>query len=245
MRSSIEQQNQRTLAVGNPEIVGFCDGSDDAYAAVLYYRWILVDGWVHVALACSNARVTPLKRISTPRAEMNGAVMLTRLTKTLVKACSLSGTIPSKVWFIGDSECTLGSIEKTSGAFGEYFGNRVSEIHSNQAQIEEYCPVGSDAADQPTKTDSTLEDVSYGSTWQNGPRYLQLPQSEWPINREFADRKDSKIPSSEILKKFRAVVHHINEVPEIGVQNLIDPFSTNYWDVLIRHTEVLLTPFFP
>ena len=75
--------------------------------------------------------------------------------------------IPSKVWFIGDSECTLGSIEKTSGAFGEYFGNRVSEIHSNQAQIEEYCPVGTDgewwhvesddnAADQPTKTDSTL-----------------------------------------------------------------------------------------
>ena len=43
---------------------------------------------------------------------------------------------------IGDSECTLSSIEKVSASFGEFFGNRIGEIQSNQAKIEEFCPVG-------------------------------------------------------------------------------------------------------
>ena len=78
----------------------------------MYYRWELNDGFVGVTLVCSNAHVTPLKRISTPRAELNAAVMLTKLVLTLIKACNVSGTVPRKVWLLGDSECTLGSIEK-------------------------------------------------------------------------------------------------------------------------------------
>ena len=63
---------------------------------------------------------------------------------------------------LGDSECTLASIEKTSGALGEYFGNRVGEILDNQAKMQEICPVGDEgeryhvssddnAADKPTR----------------------------------------------------------------------------------------------
>ena len=62
-------------AIGGPEIVGFFVGSDDAYAAVVYFRWLLVDGNIHVSLGGSKAKVTPLKRISTPRSELNGAVL--------------------------------------------------------------------------------------------------------------------------------------------------------------------------
>ena len=242
-------------AAGNPEVVGYFDGSDNAYAAVVYYRWELKDGSVEVTLVCSNARVTPLQRMSTPRAELNAAVMLIRLVLTLIKACKVSGTVPKKVWLLGDSECTLGSIIKTSGAFGEYFGNRVGEIHDNQARIEEYTSVGDDgewyhvssednAADQPTKLDSTLADVSMDSPWQKGPSYLYLPRNQWPTNRDFASRKESLIPSCEILKKYRATVQKVEAHPDIGVHNLVDPYRTNYWDVLIQRTQILLVPLY-
>ena len=98
------------LAAGNPEIVGYFDGSDDAFAAVAYLRWTLSDDSIHVTLAGSKAKVTPLKRISTPRSELNGAVLLGRLVQSLVKSCASSGTTPEKVWLLGDSECTLASI---------------------------------------------------------------------------------------------------------------------------------------
>ena len=181
--------------------------------------------------------------------------MLSRLVLSLIKSCSVSGTIPDKVWLIGDSECTLSSIEKVSGAFGEYFGNRVGEILDNQAQIEEWCEVGvsgewwyvpseNNAADQPTKLNSSLKDVTLDSPWQKGPGYLYLSRKDWPINRNFAARKEGCIPSTEILKKYRGIIQEVHVHVDIGVHILIDPFSTNDWTKLIHRTQLLLAPFF-
>ena len=36
---------------------------------------------------------------------------------------------------MSDSECTLASIEKTSCAFGEYFGNEIEEIHDTNLRL--------------------------------------------------------------------------------------------------------------
>ena len=197
-------------AVGGPEIIGFFDGSDDAYAAVVYFRWVLADGKIHVNLGGSKAKVTPLKRISTPRSELNGAVILCRLVLSTIKSCTAAGTSPTRVWLLGDSECTLASIVKTSGAFGEYFGNRVGEILDIQARIQEYCEVGENGewyhvasannpADQPTRMSSTADDISSNSPWQRGPDYLYCPRETWPVNRDFANRKDECNPSVELL----------------------------------------------
>ena len=249
---------------GKHDIIAYFDGSDNAYAAVVYYRWVLSNGTVDVRLAASNAKVTPLNRISTPRSELNGAVLVTRLVVTLIKACARSNMLPNKVWFIGDSECTLASREKTSGAFGEYFGNRIGEIHNNQSIIEKYCTVGEDGewwqvaskdngADLPTKVTATIEDISPDSTWQLGLAYLYLPIQQWPMNRDFAARKDSCIiPSCEILKKYRETIQEVevNTIPHIQnlvhenmKASLIDPFHTNDWEKLVHFTQLLLTPF--
>ena len=125
-------------AVGEPELIGYFDRSDIAYACVVYLQWILSDDFVELKLACSSSRVTPLKRLTRPGAELNGAVMLSRLVSTY----SLSDSLPSKVWLFGDSECTLASFEKTSGVFGKYFGDRIGEIHEKQSRIEKFYKVG-------------------------------------------------------------------------------------------------------
>ena len=238
------------------EIVGFFDGSDNAYAGVAYIRWKLQNDSYVVYLACSKSKVTPLKRISTPRAELNGAVLLSRLVLFFLKSCVSSGVTPTKIWMLGDSECTLASIEKTSGALGEYFGNRVGEILDNQARMQEICPVGDDgewyhvsssdnAADRPTRLDSTTKEIMPDSAWQRGPSYLYMPSSSWPIDRDFALRKEACIPDSEILKRYRGIVQTVTaEISDdIGVHNLVDPNFTNDWERLIERTLIFLNPF--
>ena len=67
--------------------------------------------------------------------DVNDLFTKIRLALKVVKTCVESGSTPERVWLLGDSECTLASLEKTSGAFGEYFGNRVGDIYDNQARI--------------------------------------------------------------------------------------------------------------
>ena len=80
-----------------------------------------------------------------------------------LRTLSPADEIPERVWIIGDSECILASIETTSSAIGEYFGNRISEILDNQAKIQQFClagfngeSVGSNAnvADKATRFDT-------------------------------------------------------------------------------------------
>ena len=240
---------------GKPQLICFFDGSDLAYAAVIYIRWVLSNGDVYVSLLCAKPRVTPLQRISTPRSELNGAVVASRLLLSAVRSLASSDATPEKVWVVGDSECTLASLEKINAPFGEYFGNRIGEIQDNQAQIEKFCPVGNsgewwhtssthNGADRATRLDSLVTDITENSSWQCGPPYLKLPPSQWPFNRDFAARKDTCIPESEILKRFRCMIQNVQAQPTSCITQLIDPRSTNDWLRLVRRTQLLLFPFY-
>ena len=55
-----------TKAVRKPQLICCFDGSEVAYATVIYIRWILLDQTVKVSLLSSKAHVTPLNRILTP-----------------------------------------------------------------------------------------------------------------------------------------------------------------------------------
>ena len=241
--------------VGLCQLICFFDGSDDAFAAAIYIRWQLDDGSFDVSLLCAKPRVTPSKRISTPRSELNGAVLVSRLALSSVGSLSNAGISIERLWFIGDSECILACLEKTNCAFGEYFGNRVGEILDTQAKIERLCPVGENgewwhtaschnAADQATRRDSSPLDVLQKSRWQQGPEYLRGPISEWPISREFSARKDDCIPSNELLKQFRCLIKMTKSSAPSEIQKIIDPMCTNDWNKIIRLTQNLLKWFY-
>jgi hypothetical protein len=61
------------------ELIGFCDASQAAYAAVVYLRSVFADGAVDVRIVIGKTRVALLKKISLPRLELGGAVLLARL----------------------------------------------------------------------------------------------------------------------------------------------------------------------
>ena len=231
------------------QIVCFFDGSDVAFAASIYIRWVLSNGSVDVSLLCAKTRVTPLQRISTPRSELNGAVIGSRLLLSCVRSLSQSDVIPEKIWFIGDSECTLASLEKVDAAFGEYFGNRVGEVMDTHAKIEQLTHTDiqlvhvhsqDNAADRATRLDSTPPDIDLNSSWQSGPLFLKDSPNKWPVNRDFATRKDQLIPQVEILKRFRGIIQNTEVKTTYGIDQLIDPFSTNYWSKLIRKTQMVM-----
>ena len=88
---------------------------------------------------------------------------------------------------------------ETKAFFGEFFGNRIGEQHDNVTRIKNLVPdidiewhhvsSGNNAADVVTRIGSTGEFLRQGFGWFEGPEYLKLPVSQWPIDRNFAERK--------------------------------------------------------
>ena len=64
-----------TDAVGDPALVIFSDGSNDAYGACAYVRWALSSGGFDSNLIISKNRPAPIKRMSIGRIELCGAVL--------------------------------------------------------------------------------------------------------------------------------------------------------------------------
>ena len=58
------------------------------------------------------------------------------------------------------------------------------------------------AADIASRTDAVPSDLVEGTEWQNGPAYLRLPESEWPIRTDIME--DAKeLPKEEMRKQYR------------------------------------------
>ena len=235
-------------------LVGFFDGSDQAFAGVVYCRWRMEDGTVVVRLLCSKSRVTPLQRISTPRSELNGAVIVVRLIWNVIQALEVE-ELPTRVLIGGDSETVLAAREKACGALGEFFGNRVGECWSLQEKISELVPVGvsgggewyhmssvNNAADRPTRLDSKPEDLGIGSEWQGGLPYIRKPFVDWPWERNFAERKVSDaIPKEELKAQYRGCTASVTSgvVKNPILEKFEDGYITNDYDKLMDMTEPL------
>ena len=180
------------------------DGADPAFCIAIYARWSLDDGTFSVYLVAAKARVAPMQGTSTPRMELEGATMDTRVALRIIHA-SVEDP-PGQVIFVGDLQTILASRERDKGFFGEFFGNRIGEQFDNVERMENlvnfdypvewyYVPTDKNAADKGTRLQSEPGELGLDSEWLNGPLYLKDPVESWPINRVFADRKSKvKLP---------------------------------------------------
>ena len=75
--------------------------------------------------------MTPAAGLSTPRSELLGLVMLVRMVFEVLKAA----VYPiRRITLIGDSECTIASVNATSTVLAPFFSNRVAEIIDTMAE---------------------------------------------------------------------------------------------------------------
>ena len=153
----------------------FCDASEQAFAAVAYVR-IEECGGVRCHIILAKTRVAPLKQITLPRLELQGAVMAVRVKETVMKEFDHNF---ERITFWTDSKLNLQCINNEGRRFKTFVANRISEIreHSEVSQWK-FVPGKINPSDLATREDG-LEAVT-NEAWFNGPSYLKLPETEWP-----------------------------------------------------------------
>ena len=72
-------------AVGEPVLMVFSDASENAYGAYAYARWRLENCSFARRLIASKNHLSPKKKITIVRLELNGAVIAKRLKVTIEK----------------------------------------------------------------------------------------------------------------------------------------------------------------
>ncbi|XP_062713174.1 uncharacterized protein LOC134290145 [Aedes albopictus] len=146
------------------EVHGFSDASQKAYGACVYLRSLKSDGTSEMHLLSSKTRVTPLpskpgskkarRPYTIPRAELCGALLLSKLVTGVLKAMDMA-------------------IDKVSTASLEIFvGSRVREINQLTHDFEwRYISSKDNPADLASRG-VTPSDLQYSNLWWHGPAML-------------------------------------------------------------------------
>ena len=138
----------------------------------------------------AKARVTPTSpTVSTPRTELRGLLLLTRLITSILPGFS---KMPNRISLFGDSQCTISAVECNQKILEVWFGNRVAEIRDHmqswrgqKVQVDELhrWPGDANIADLPTRGKATYPEIEPSSEWQLGPTITRQPRSLWPALR--------------------------------------------------------------
>jgi hypothetical protein len=217
-------------AMGDPDLVMFSDGSDEAYGTCAYVRWNLSNGGFGSVLVAAKSRVNPVRKITIVRAELNGALLSKRLSSFIKKESRLNFR---KEYFIVDSEIVRAMIQKESYGFNTYAAVRVGEIQEATAPSDWYWIDGQkNIADWATRGKKP-QDISENSLWQQGPEFLQLHESEWPIKNT-----SPTVELPELTKK--AFCGQTQALHEPSISNVIDITRVSCYYRLLRVTARIL-----
>lgn len=170
----------RNVLINNSRSIqlhGFCDASEKGYGACLYIRSDNGEGKCQASLLCSKSRVAPLKKISIPRMELCGALLLTNLYTKVINSLRLQ---VDHVTFWTDSEIVLHWLHSQSSSLKTFVSNRVSEIQSN-TNVHQWRHVRSN--DNPADKLSRGQlpnDFIKNKLWIGGPSWLVKDEKFWP-----------------------------------------------------------------
>lgn len=159
----------------------FTDASQEAYAAVAFFRFLYIDGNIHVFHIMAKCRVAPKKPLSVPKLELDGAVIGTRIGKIVTdqhKRLTISSIV-----FWTDSEITLKWIRGVHLKLLPYVAPRACEIRDSfPIACWRHVPTHLNPADDGTKIKS-IDFSDDKQRWYTGPEFLKEPSEEWPQER--------------------------------------------------------------
>ena len=228
--------SNRTVAYS--QLHGFSDASDQAFAAVVYFRASYSDGTVEVRIIGAKTRVAPTKKQSIPRLELLGAVILARLVMTILK--SLPQELPVIHWT--DSMTTLHWI-RNHKPWKQYVSHRVAEVRRVSSQTAwRYCPGPLNLADLPSRGISGDRLLSC-DIWWNGPSFLQLTEEKWPSLENLPD--SSELIEAELVRNPPPATHILLAKGElvsviVNLAAIIDVSRFSKFDKLLCVTAFVL-----
>ena len=159
--------------IGEPSIIMYSDGSEDAYRACAYARWELPNGSFDNNLIASTCQVSPLKRISVPGLELCAAVLSKWIRKFIAAESCLQFT---KEHFIVGSEIIRAMLQKESYGFNTFAAVRIGEIQEGSNPKDLHWVEGKVNTADSTMRGKSPDKIGETGLWQKGPPFLQLPE---------------------------------------------------------------------
>ena len=108
---------------------GFCDSSSQVYCGMVYIR-VETTLCIRVNFLCAKTKVVPLKKLSIPRLELLGCVLLSKVLKDVLVALKGCVFIDS-VYCWSDSEVALCWVKGKEKCWKPWVENRVVSIKSS------------------------------------------------------------------------------------------------------------------
>ena len=170
-------------AVGEPSLVLFSDASEDAFGACAYVRWELQDGGYQSNLLMAKSRLAPMKKITVPRLELNGALLAARLSDFIKKESSIAF---KDQFFIVDSEIVRAQIQRESHGFNTFAGVRIGEIQELTGKADWYWIESAQNISDIITRGANPSEIGPESEWQQGPTFLKKEVEKWPVKQSFS-----------------------------------------------------------
>ena len=179
--------------------VTFDDGNPDSSGANAYGIWRKLDGSYVAALLIAKAKLAPLQyKGETVRQELAGATKAARLKCWVLQHTGLE--FSEWIHFL-DSRIVQDMIRKDSYGFGTYAGLRIAEIQQ-KTDIDKWFHIESaeNISDILTRG-AKPKDIKQGTAWQNGPSWLVLDRSQWPITEVVLTNTEKDVIAQYAHKK--------------------------------------------
>ena len=180
----------------NAELHIFVDASEEAMAAVAYWRWKSGKSGFKIKFVCAKTSCAPLRFHSIPKLELQAAIMGVRLKNAIVENHS---NLVKNFIFWTDSHTVVQWIRSDHRKYKQYVANRVAEIlESSQIAEWRWCPGVQNPADEGTRARFPPKYNPEGR-WRDGAMFLQLDENCWPTESLMLSTADD---SQKELRKY-------------------------------------------
>nr|CAI5843366.1 unnamed protein product [Callosobruchus analis] len=176
------------------QIHAFSDASQVAYGTCIYIRTTDESDNTACLLLCAKSRVAPLKSISIPRLELCAALLSSRLVAKIIRGLKIN---PNAVFLWTDSSIVLAWLNRESSELKTFVSNRVSEMQQLTSSYQWRHVRSEDNPADLISRGCDVERLKNHSLWFNGPQWLRMPESQWPI----LEPKDETICSESLELK--------------------------------------------
>ena len=179
--------------ISSVQVHGFSDASEKAYSGVVYIRMSDSNALTHTSLVMSKTRVAPIKRLTIPRLELCGALLIAQL----LSHCKKILEVPmERVFAWTDSTIVLNWIQGNPRRFKVYVGNRVSQIMDLIPPDRWKHVLGEDNPADCAFRGLYPSEVLTHHLWWNGPAWLRCNPLEWPTQPVI----EPNLPSEEAVE---------------------------------------------
>ena len=166
------------LCDDRPMLCVFSDASENAFGACAYLRWEKGDR-AEARLLCAKSRVAPLRKLTIPKLELQGAVMASRLCRTIREEMRMQF---SSVKLFTDSMIVWSWIQNGPRKAIPFVSCRIQEIVDSTVGARWFhIPGDMNVADQVSRG---IKVSQLEGRWSQGPEFLSLPEKDWPVNKE-------------------------------------------------------------